>query len=63
MSSEGVVESADCAKNANNLKIDAPFCTICHVALPPSIQLRSLTPETSAANNRAVDFFIIPELP
>ena len=48
-----------------NLKMDAPFCAVCRVALPSSSQRRSLTPEASASNKRAVEFLVTvinPEL-
>ena len=50
MSSVGVIE----VLIALRMQINAPFC------LPSSSQRRPVTPETLAANRRAVDFFVIP---
>ena len=43
-------------------KINAPFCTVCHVALPSSTQRSPLTLETLAVNEMVVDFFVVPVL-
>ena len=50
MSSVGVIE----VLIALRMQINTPFC------LPSSSQQRPVTPETLAANRRAVDFFVIP---
>ena len=69
MASVGVIEALIVLRKQYqrklNVKINAPFpfCTICRATLPSSTQRRPLTPETSAASRRVVDFFVIPVLP
>ena len=67
MSSVGVIEALIALRMQLSEKFEdkRSFLYFLTVAVDPtsSIQRCPLTPETSAANRRTVDFFVIPVLP